>query len=122
MFANASPLLVDVFVAALIIAILMITWYLTRLMSKMTETMDEFRVTNNRVNTLVDKANDDYEYVSRTVKGIGVTLDRINRDVLDPLRGVGAIFGMFDSLVGGIRGRFSDEEDDLDYLPEEDYS
>ncbi len=103
----------------IIFAIGGISWQLMRVLSKATETMDEFKTTNIKINKLVDKISYDYEYISTLVRGISSTIDRINQEIMEPIRGIGNVFQMVQNFLTGIIRKVSPERnEDEDYLPE----
>lgn len=106
---------------SIIFAILGISWQLMKLLSKTTETLEEFRHTNIKVNKLVEKASTDYEYISSTIKSLSVTIDNLNKEVLNPIRSVGNVFHAFESVFQGVWSRVKTSTDAEDYLPEGDY-
>jgi hypothetical protein len=99
-------------------AIVGVSWQLMRLLSKTTETMDEFKKTNQKVNVLIDKVENDYIYISNTVKALSNTIDRINEEIITPVRSISNLFKTFDAAKKVIWGRIKSETAPEDYLPE----
>ena len=114
-------LLKNALLVSIIFAILGISWQLMKLLSKTTETLEEFRHTNVKVNKLVDKVSTDYEYISSTIKSLSVTIDNLNKEVLNPIRSVGNVFHAFESVFQGVWSRVKTSTDAEDYLPEGEY-
>lgn len=100
------------------IAIIGVSWQLMRLLSKTTETMDEFRQTNQKVNKMVDKIENDYVYISNTVKSLSYTIDRINEEIITPVRSISGIFKTFEAAKKVLWNKLKSEAEPQDYLPE----
>ena len=81
--------------------------------------MEEFKKTNENINKLIDKTSHDYEYISATIRGVSSTIERVNAEVLQPIRSIGNSFKMIDGFVRGLFSRFRNEPEADDFLPYE---
>lgn len=113
LFLKALLMLASVF------ALVGVSWYLMKLLAKTTDTLEEFRQTNKRVNKLVDSVSQDYEYIRSTIRSLSVTVDKLNKDVLSPIVNVAQIFKTVEGAVHGMLFRIKDSNEPEDYLPEE---
>lgn len=100
------------------LAILGISWQLVKLLGKTTETMDEFKKSNQKVNSLIDKVESDYVYISNTIKSLSITIDKINEEIITPVRSLSNIFKTFEAAKKVIWNKIKVENDPEDYLPE----
>ncbi|MBD3362485.1 hypothetical protein GF362_02090 [Candidatus Dojkabacteria bacterium] len=80
-----------VLLSSLSVSILGISWQLMKLISKMTETLDEFKNTNNKINKLLDQFTEDYKGISAVIKSLTSSLDKINKKLLQPIIGLGNV-------------------------------
>jgi hypothetical protein len=105
---------------SIIFAIVGISWQLIRLLAKATDTMDEFRKTNEKVNVLVERVSYDYEYISSLIKGISATIERVNEEILTPIRNIGNLFRTVEGVFHGVMKRIRPGDYEEDYLPDAD--
>lgn len=105
---------------SIIFAIIGISWQLMKLLSKATDTLDEFRKTNEKVNVLVEKVSYDYEYISSLIKGVSATIERVNEEILAPIRNIGNIFRSVEGIFHSFMKKFRPSDYAEDYLPDAD--
>ncbi len=117
MFETADPLLVNILIASLAFAVLIIAWQLMRLLGSATEALDELKITSQRINGVISRIENDFEYVGRTVKGVSSTLEKINDEVLNPIRTVSRIFKAGSIFLKTLGDQFRDNTEEDDYIP-----
>lgn len=101
-----SLLLSNLQTIAIIFAIVGVAWQFMRLLSKLSENVEEFKQTNNKLNLLIDKATVDYEYISSTLKNVSKSVEAINSEIIVPIQSIGKIFKLLNNLIEGIYHRF----------------
>ncbi len=84
---------------AIIFAIVGISIQIMKLLSKATDTMEEFRQTNKRVNTFLDKVVSDYDYISGTLKIVADSVNTAHINIVRPMLSMSKFLGAFENII-----------------------
>lgn len=121
MFEQVDSSLVNTLVVVLIASITLLTIVAAILLVKTSKLVDESRETNVKVNELMYKVEKDYGDISQSIEGVTQTVNKINGEVLEPIRSIGKIFKIAEGVINGLWNRAQIEPTTDDYLPEPEY-
>jgi archaellum component FlaC len=96
--------------SSIIFAIIGISWQFMKLLSRVTDGIGELKITNTKVNSLLDKIEKDYETVSKTINNVNKSIEIINEEVILPIQSIGKIFKLINKLFENIYTKFLPSE------------
>lgn len=88
-------------IGSISISILLVSFQLSRVLSRFADVIGDLRKSVKNIGAVTDQFVEDYESISKTIRSLSKTIDKINLNVLAPISKVSAIFGFLNRLRGG---------------------